>query len=170
MAWLPEGLGYIWYRPTLNNMLRQTFLPSKLFAKVAFRGANGGFSKFSEVAYTHIKRKAEEKRSFTELAILNGDFFTCDDLILQSRNVSGFQCVLWSTSEFGRSFKDFPGHLERLSSCSFQGSCQLQVMAGLSVFVLLPKAMHYWNSFLCLSAFVSKNSYQGSLKYLLLWL
>lgn len=46
-------------------MLRQTFLPSKLFARVAFGDDKGDFSKFSEVVYTHVKRKAEEKRFFT---------------------------------------------------------------------------------------------------------
>lgn len=66
----------------LNNMLRQTLLPGKLFAKAVFGDANSGFSKLSEVEYMHEKREVEEKRSFTILAILNGAFFTCDDLIL----------------------------------------------------------------------------------------
>ena len=87
---------------TLNNMLRQTLLRGKLFAKAAFGDANGGFSKLSEAVYMYVKREAEEKKSFTKLAILNGAFFTCNDLVLQSSNISEFQCVLWSTSELGK--------------------------------------------------------------------
>lgn len=135
-------------------MLRQTLLSGKLFAKAAFGDANSGFSKLSKAVYTHVKREAEEKRSFTKLAILNGAFLTCDDLVLQRSNILGFQCVLWSTPEFGKSFKDFPGHLERLSSCSFQGSVSLKLWL---VWVV---------SFFCPKLCATKIAFYVSLKYL----
>lgn len=67
----------------------------------------------------HVKSEAEGQRSFAKVAALNGVFLTCDDLVFQSSNISDFQSVLWSTSEFTMSLKDFPDHLERPSSCMF---------------------------------------------------
>lgn len=60
---------------TMSNMLRQTLLTGKLFAKVAFRDARSGFNKFSEAGHTNIQ-KAEEESSFMKLTIVNGALST----------------------------------------------------------------------------------------------